>query len=229
MPTALDIIKRALRKVGAIDAIEAPTDEETSDALGSINDILGEWSITRGLVVAQAKVNLPLVAGQQVYTLGLTGDLDIERPIRVEAAYLGASRQAVAILPIEYFNAETERDQQGTPTIAYTRYANPLVDMTLHPVPATSENLELLLWQPVDQITDIYAELDMPPYLATYLRICLQIDTAPDYGRPISPEWVSRREGLRNQISAVHGRRQRTVFDPALLRHSSGFRDFNNG
>lgn len=214
--TAQDIITRALRKVGAIDAIETPTAEEMSDALGSLNDILGEWSITRGLILAQTKADLPLVAGQQLYSL--PGDLAVTRPVRIESAYLVNADRPVDIQPIEYF--QPNQTDQGRPERAYVRYGN-TVELSLYPVPGTADKLRMLLWQSIDEITDAYADLDMPRYLATYLRVCLQIDLAPDYGRQVDPIWVMKQQDLRQQISSVHGRRQRAVFDSGLIGRRS--------
>lgn len=227
--TAQDIITRALRKIGAIDAVETPSAEEAEDALGSLNDILGSWSVTRGLVIAQAADVLSLIAGQAMYTLGPGGSLDAERPIRIESAFLRESGvdTPVAISPVEYADVISRKDQSGSPETAYVRYASPQVELTLFPVPGAAAQLHMKTWRPVEEIADPYLALDMPRYLATYLRLCLQIDLAPDYGRAIDQSWEYQRQELRQQISAVHGRRQTAVFDPALLprRMNTGFRD----
>lgn len=226
--TAQDIITRALRKIGAIDAIEAPTAEEMSDALGSLNDVLGAWSITRGLITAQTELQLPLT-GLTKYTLGEGGTLNIARPVRIESAFVreGGIDYPVGIEPIEYFDLISDKARTGSPATAYVRYSSPLIEVSLFPVP-TAGVLSMNAWCPIDEIADAYAVLDMPRYLASYLRICLQLDLAPDYGRAIEPIWEAQRQELRTQIQAVHGRRSRAVFDMAIQQRGS-HGDFNRG
>lgn len=223
MATAQDIITRALRKIGAIDAIEVPSAEEMSDALGSLNDILGAWSITRGLITAQTALELP-ITGLSTYTLGDSGTLDIARPVRLESAFIreGSIDYPVAIKPIEYFDVESTKSEQGTPYVGFVRYGHPLIELSLYPVPTTGV-LHVNSWQPIDEITDAYADLDMPRYLVTYLRLCLQVDLAADYGRPVDPMWLMERQDLRNTISAVHGRRTRVQFDMGMQQRSTRF------
>lgn len=226
--TAQDIITRALRKIGAIDAIEVPTAEEMSDALGSLNDVLGAWSITRGLITAQTKLQLPLT-GLATYTLGEGGTLNITRPVRIESAFVreGGIDNPVGIEPIEYFDVEPHKSEQGVPCTAYVRYGNPLVELSLFPVPSSGV-LHMNAWMPVDEISDAYADLEMPRYFASYLRMCLQIDLAPDYGRAIEPMWEMQRQDLRTQITAVHGRRSRVSFDMAIQQRGA-HADFHRG
>lgn len=226
--TAQDIITRALRKIGAIDAIEAPTAEEMEDALGSLNDVLGAWSITRGLITAQAELLLPLT-GLAMYTLGAGGTLNIARPVRLESAFVrdGGIDYQVGIEPIEYFDVEPSKSRAGSPCTAYVRYGSPLVELSLFPVPSGGV-LHVNAWMPVDEIVDVYAALEMPRYFASYLRMCLQIDLAPDYGRAIDPMWEMQRQDLRTQITAVHGRRRRVSFDMAIQQRGARA-DFHRG
>lgn len=226
--TAQDIITRALRKIGAIDAIETPSAEDQEDALDSLNDILGEWSITRGLIIAQTPLVLQIVSSKAVYTIGPGGDLDVLRPVRIESAVFseGGSDWRLPVEPVERLDEYSDPDCQGVPDRLF--YATTSPAMTVRPYPAATGELRMLAWSECAEITDAYAELDMPRYFATYLRVCLQVDLAPDYGRPIDPAWLMRRDELRSQISAVHGRRMVASFDPAIgQRRCIG--DFRNG
>jgi hypothetical protein len=48
MPTALDLIRRSMRLIGALAEGEVPTAEQSADALVSLRGLLGEWE-TRGV------------------------------------------------------------------------------------------------------------------------------------------------------------------------------------
>lgn len=48
MATALDVIRRSMRLIGALAEGEVPTSEQASDALDALQAMLGEWE-TRGV------------------------------------------------------------------------------------------------------------------------------------------------------------------------------------
>ena len=75
MTTALDIITRALRPIGALASGETPNAEQTSDALDMLNDMLATWANERMLLHYETEVVFPVVPNTYQYTIGPGGTI----------------------------------------------------------------------------------------------------------------------------------------------------------
>lgn len=64
MATALDIIRRSMRLIGALAEDELPSAAQSDDGLAALQAMLGEWE-TRGLKLG-AVVDLPLAAATTI-------------------------------------------------------------------------------------------------------------------------------------------------------------------
>jgi hypothetical protein len=70
MTTPLDIISRALKDIGALEAGEAPSADAAQDALDMLNDMLDQWSNENMIVFNFTEIIYPVIAGQTQYTIG---------------------------------------------------------------------------------------------------------------------------------------------------------------
>jgi len=82
MTAPIDIISRALKDIGALEAGETPTPEAAQDAFDMLNDILDQWSNEDMMVYNVTEIIFPVIAGQTQYTIG---------PVASTANYIGAS------------------------------------------------------------------------------------------------------------------------------------------
>ena len=82
MPTPLDIISRALKDIGALEAGEVPSADSAQDALDMLNDLVDQWSNEDMMVFNTTEIIFPLISGQVQYTIG---------PTPSTANYIGAS------------------------------------------------------------------------------------------------------------------------------------------
>ena len=71
----IDIISRALKDIGALEAGETPTPEAAQDAFDMLNDMLDQWSNEGMMVYNYTEIVFPVVSGQTQYTIGPTGDI----------------------------------------------------------------------------------------------------------------------------------------------------------
>jgi len=72
MTMPIDIISRALKDIGALEAGETPTPEATQDAFDMLNDLVDQWSNEDMMVYNTTEIIFPLIAGQVQYTIGPT-------------------------------------------------------------------------------------------------------------------------------------------------------------
>jgi len=76
MTAPIDIISRALKDIGALEAGETPTPEATQDAFDMLNDLVDQWSNEEMMVFYKNEIVFPIVAGQTQYTIGPGGQIN---------------------------------------------------------------------------------------------------------------------------------------------------------
>ena len=76
MTAPIDIISRALKDIGALEAGETPTPEATQDAFDMLNDLVDQWSNEEMMVFYKNEIVFPIVPGQTQYTIGPGGQIN---------------------------------------------------------------------------------------------------------------------------------------------------------
>ena len=66
----IEIISRALKDIGALEAGETPTPEAAQDAFDMLNDLVDQWSNEDMMVYNTTEIIFPLISGQIQYTIG---------------------------------------------------------------------------------------------------------------------------------------------------------------
>ena len=82
MTTPIEIISRALKDIGALEAGEIPTPDAAQDAFDMLNDLIDQWSNEGMMVYNTTEIIFPLISGQIQYTIG---------PTPSTANYIGAA------------------------------------------------------------------------------------------------------------------------------------------
>ena len=72
MTQPIDIISRALKDIGALEAGETPSPEAAQDAFDMLNDLIDQWSNEDMMVYNTTEIIFPLISGQVQYTIGPT-------------------------------------------------------------------------------------------------------------------------------------------------------------
>ena len=75
MTQPIDIISRALKDIGALEAGETPTSEAAQDAFDMLNDMCDQWSNEQMMVYYKSEIIFPIVSGQTQYTIGPGGEI----------------------------------------------------------------------------------------------------------------------------------------------------------
>src|ERR1017187_10347607 len=85
-PSCLELIKGALRLIGAGATGEEPDGNEGQDALAIYNQLVDDWDAERNMAYTINILNFPLTSGQQSYEMGINGDFNVPRPARIQRA-----------------------------------------------------------------------------------------------------------------------------------------------
>jgi len=70
MTKPIEIISRALKDIGALEAGETPTADATQDAFEMLNDLVDQWSNENMMVFNVTEIIFPVISGQVQYSLG---------------------------------------------------------------------------------------------------------------------------------------------------------------
>jgi hypothetical protein len=71
----IDIISRALKDIGALEAGETPTADAAQDAFDMLNDMLDQWSNEDMMVFYKTEIVFSITPGQTQYTIGPGGQI----------------------------------------------------------------------------------------------------------------------------------------------------------
>src|SRR5437899_828707 len=147
MATALTLISRALRLIGAFAAGEAIPAADAQDALAVLNDLLDAWRLEALLVYAIDRDVFALSAGVSAYTIGTGGTWNTSRPVRIEQAFFqDTTVSPVLELPMtiltdqEYESIRVKGTSSTWPLALYYDQNYPLGTVTLYPVPSRVNN-----------------------------------------------------------------------------------------
>ena len=80
--TAMDLITRALKMLGVIAGTETPADDQATDALADLNDLLDSWRTERLTIPGESRALYPLVANTATYTIGPGGAFNQGWPLQ---------------------------------------------------------------------------------------------------------------------------------------------------
>jgi len=70
MTVPYDVISRALKDIGALEAGETPTPDAALDAFDMMNDMIDQWSNENMMVFNVTEIICPVISGQTQYTIG---------------------------------------------------------------------------------------------------------------------------------------------------------------
>jgi hypothetical protein len=185
--TAGDVIKRALRLIGAIDAGADPTSTEMADALSALNGMTAGWSAGRNAIFAPTTKTHTLTAGTASYTIGAGATIDTPRPNKVLAAFVRSGNidyplRAEALLDYAGRGLKTTG---GIPEKLYLETGFPLATIYLYPAPAAAYELHLSLWSPLPTYSAPGDDLALPGEYQEAVAYNLAGRLAPEFGREV--------------------------------------------
>lgn len=216
--TALDLVTGALRKIGQYAPGEPLCAADANDALDTFNALLDMWSAQKLMVYNNIETVKNLSAGVASYTVGIGGDFNIERPLRIDRAYsrYGNGNTSVDyqcdLVSVEKYTSIGLKSQPGPwPKIAYYNTGYPLANLIFWPVPQT--NLEFHLWsEQVFTSLDLATPLNLPRGYYLGLQYALGEVLCPEYGmavpadvRRFSKEFKSILKSLNATPQAMSG------------------------
>lgn len=219
--TAGALVKSAMRLGGAIAVGETPTSDELTDGLSALNDLLENWSTQNLAVYGNVVESFPTVVGQAVYTIGVGGNWNTARPVRINdnsyCTFQGVDFPIGRLGQDEYNLIALKTQQQ--PIIEKLLYVNdnPLGRITLWPVPSQIVTISLDSDRILTAAADTSTVMLLPPGYLLAMKNALWILMAPDYGRTIPDAVLSVAQSSFAAIKRANKVKRVARFDAALV------------
>lgn len=189
--TTLNLITDVLLDMGVIADQETPTASQAVGALVKLNDLIESWNIDPLKLYSSTQRVMPFVAGQQSYTIGVGGDLNIPRPDDgITSAYVRSTYQTPSQqqdIPLQVLTAQEWADipvKKMTGTFPYAVWFDmtyPLITAYVTPIP-TGSNYSMMFFDK-NAITELSLNtvLSFPPGYKRALKYALFVELAAGY------------------------------------------------
>lgn len=193
--TVKDLCTRVMRDLGVIGATDLPEPEDVRLFVDTFNDWIDALKTESLSVFAITRQTWPLTTAAS-YTVGLTGTVNIDRPINPQAIVnIGYQDTSLTQVQEVLFGAcLTVQDYASIPQKALTsRYptqwyynatfgSTGFGTLTPWPIP-TASLLQGVIYAPsaVAEVADENVALSLPPGYRRFLRTNMVIESAPSY------------------------------------------------
>lgn len=211
MATGLDIIKGALKRINVYAAGENLSTLDANDALEVLNDLLDSLSTQENFVYGSLENILTFVPGQYQYTIGVGGDFNVQRPLRVTNAFTRITSGSSPGLdyPIEILNQNQYADiglknlRGPWPKALYYNTTYPLGNLYFYPNPGSAGSLHLFTDTILTQMT-LAGSVSLPQGYLRALKWLLATEICSEYGVPITPIMLLKSREASDAIRALN-------------------------
>jgi len=209
MTTATTIVEQALRRLGVLGGGETADPNDSADCLIALNELLGQWSMTRSMAPAKITETKTLVASTGVYTLGPTGTLTFTyRPIKIHTAYV--RRDSLDYEVREWtqaeYNATIAKTTEGTPRHFLYVPSVLLGSLSLYPEPDYAYTLTLTYDAALTSWATLVTDIDLAPGVQSALAISLAEYISEQFSVKLTPGLVGQAANARRMMKRMNMR-----------------------
>lgn len=228
MATALDIVKGAMRLVGALEAGATPSGEDSADALTALNDFLEQLSLDRLAVYQKLNEQFTWPSGVSSRTIGSGGQFSTTRPTRLEDGCFvrTADGSDWPLDPVDnsrYQEIIFKTLGSSIPSVIYYSPEMPLGKLYIWPVPAAAVTVSICSLKQFTAFTALADVVTLPPGYVRLLKTGLAVIMAP--------EWTGREasETVKEQAQSARAAVKRTNMRHPVVGLSRALRIRNPG
>lgn len=183
MSTALNIITRAMKKVGILSKTESPTADEAEDALSSLNELLLSWSNDATSIYARTTENFSLVGSTNTYSIGTSQTFNTTRPVNILDAYIRINNidYQMDVINEDMYNDIGDKSSLGRPILLTYTQSYPYGSIRVWPTPDQAYTIYLVCEKPLTSYA-LADTVSLPPGWERALIYNLAVELAPEYG-----------------------------------------------
>jgi len=222
--TIQDILNESFRELGVLATGETLSAEMSQDAKRKLNLMLGSWSIRNVTVLATTEESFTLTANDGDYTIGVSGNFNTARPLKVMVASLEDTNglfTPIELIGEDQYSSYGDRAiVTGPPSHLWYKPSQPLGRIRLYPLPDAADTLHLSSQKAFASITSLSAELDVDPVYLEAIIYNLAVRLGPGYGVTPSPLVLQTAQDLFDRL-LVYSAPDMTMFpDTGVRRHT---------
>jgi hypothetical protein len=228
MPSATEIITKALKIAGVLGESETASSGQAADGLVSLNDLLDSWSTDETYIYTIQNETFPLVDGVNSYTIGVGGDFNTVRPVIIDSVVVnlnGVSYPVKQINSQDYADIAYKANNTGIPEFFYCDFAYPLATIYLYGAPSADLTISIGRTQQLTTFADLTTQYTFPPGYNRLLNYGLAMEISPEYGVKMSPEAQFIASEAKANV------RNRNLPDPVMkteVGHLTGIYGYSN-
>lgn len=202
MATFRDLATQSLGRLGVLAAGEVMTAADADLCREAANQLIDEWQSASLLLYSENREVWNLTPSKASYTVGDGGDVDIPRPVYVDAVSYVITTQSppleIQMLPYTDFTWASVAQKDLTSNLPFNYYYNltyPLATLYLWPIP-TQADLQGVLYArtQVDQLASLDTNVALPNGWARMIVTNLAVELAPAFFKEPSPTLVRQAE-----------------------------------
>ena len=223
------VISASLRTLGVIGAGDQPTPEDFQNCAQALNLYIKQLQ-TKGLPLWKyVDLNVPMVVGQYIYTLGPTGDVICDRPLRVLMAFIRSNQGNDTVLQQisrqEYMQLGVKTSQGIPNQFYYDPQLNNGV-LYLYNVPnMTGYTVHLQVQSPLSDVTTPSSTPEFPSEWFNLLKFGLADQVSLEYGvnTQVRQELAARAAKYLEEMIDWSQEEASTNFSPEFRFRSGGW------
>lgn len=230
--TARDLIRKAMTLSTLLGQGENPTDQEASDALFILNEIVDKWNIERLMITNSIDITFNLTdATKRFYTIGPTGDIVTARPPSGidDAYYLLPTGNKEVSIPLQQitqtqYNSLSIKDLNvKIPNYVFFNATYPNATVYVYPL----SNVGKVVLTVSDQFTGFQSLddiIDLPIAYSKALRYTLAVELSLEYGRQVNEDIKQMAAGTKATIKGLNSAVKKEVMKTdSAITASGGF------
>lgn len=231
MTTASTIIYDALKEIKVLAESDVPTASMTSDALRALNRLMDMYSNDQSFAYYPNQINYAMtgtinpITGHQSFTIGPTGDVVTQRPIRLETAVVDRDgiTYPVQVIDNQKWDSIVYKAVSGANTVSVW-YEGQEPNGIVHCWPVANNcTLRLRVINQVFTFPDLATDVILPPGYEEALVRLLAVSLSPQYpAGELSPVTVQLAKVAKNFINRTNNVVPTMAIDNNLLTKRGG-------
>jgi hypothetical protein len=232
MASVLDIITDAHIELGIASPGDVLTADDANFGLRTLARLQDQWAAERLTIYTITRTTKVLTASDGEYSVGSGGDINITRPVFIDAIHLidtsvtpNVETPLTKLTEAEYRDIRAKAQTATQPDSWYYNPTFPTGTLYLFPIQTGSYSIALYAPTQLTENTALVTTVSLPPGYREMLVTNLAVRLAPSYRVPVSPD-------LRFQASHSKGaniRPAKLTFADSPNVGDGGSYDIRNG
>lgn len=179
--TAREMIYRSLRIIG----VNNPSSIQLDEGLKSFNNMITHWATDNLKTYAVITETFSLVVGQSIYTIGVGGDINTVRPLKIyEGTYIvDSDNTSYPVIPMTrmQYNQIASKISEGRPTRMYYEPESPLGKIRFNYESDNTETVYLDSLKIFTEVSALNSSVVFPPEYERALKYNLAVELISEY------------------------------------------------